>query len=164
MNPKFDFYSFLLKACSGEFFVYAIGRKVMEIYEAHKDEISLSDVTFENLELWHEQITNNRVGGEDPGIEKAEEIAICCFEDLAAQMRNEPVRELHRKWKDRAGIPDDLFVRVRKSKDMGDGIATITVVTDDIVGFRDFFKDPDEFIRMRGEVHFSTADEAKDPE
>lgn len=162
MNPKLDFYSALLTACSGKIFVKSAAQKAVDLYEKYPEEISLPDVTLENIQLWHEQMTNY-VSGEDPGMEKAEEIAICLFEDLVAQMRNEPVRDLHRKWKERAGISDDLFIRVRRSKDLGDGVATITVVTDDIVGFREFFDDPDKFIRMRGEVHFSEAEEAKDP-
>ena len=79
-----------------------------------------------------------------------------------AQMRNEPVRELHRKWKEKAGISDDLFVHVRHSKDLGDGVATITVVTDDILAFCLYMSNPEKFL-YGGEVHFSTAKEAQDP-
>jgi hypothetical protein len=161
MNPKLDFYSLLLKACSGEIFIYEIAHRAIEIYEAHRDEISLSDVTFENIELWHGWMTSCR-GGEDPGIAKAEEIAISCFEDMAPQMRSQPVRDLHKKWVNKAGIPDDLFVHVRRSKDLGDGVATVTVVTDDIEAFRLYMSDPEKFL-FAGEVHFSTAKEAQDP-
>jgi hypothetical protein len=163
MNPKFDFYSKLLLLCrNSEIFIRTLAQDIVEIYEANKNQISLTDVTFENLELWHGQMADCH-GGEDPGIEKAEEIAICAFDDLASQMRSEAVRSLHREWKEEAGISDDLFVHVRRSKDLGDGAAAITVVTDDIRSFRSFFEDPDEYVRMYGEVHFSTAKEVLDP-
>lgn len=163
MNPKFDFYSKLLLLCrNSEIFLRTLALEIVEIFDTNPGEISLPHVTFENLELWHGQIADYG-SGEDPGIEKAEEIAVCAFEDLAPQMRSEAVRSLHREWKKLAGISDDLFVHVRRSKDLGDNAAAITVVTDDILAFRSFFENPDHYIRMIGEIHFSTADEAKDP-
>lgn len=46
---------------------------------------------------------------------------------------------------------------------LGDGVGTLTVVTDDIVKFRKYCEDPDE-VTYSGEVHFSESDEARDPD
>ncbi len=151
-NPKFDFYSKLLTLIQSKGFRHSLAQEVLSIYQANQDEIGLTDVTLDNLELWHGQMHDYRGGKEDDGITKMEEIAISCFEDLATQMRNRSIRLLHMDWKAQAGISGDLFVRFRKTKRLGEGFVTITVVADDESGLKEFLKDPDEFV---GEVHFS---------
>ena len=115
-------------------------------------EITLPDVTLENLEEWYEQYSTNDIHNE--GMAIMETMIEYFFADLATQMRNEPVRDLFMEWKTWSGIPDDLFIHIRKSKDLGCGISTLTVVTDDISAFRRFCEDPDQF-EHSGEVHFS---------
>lgn len=157
-NPKFDFYSKLFLVMRSELFLRAEARSLVELSN-DRPEITLPDVTLENLELWHEQY---KIENEDDGIAIMETMTEYCFADLAAQMRNEPVRDMFLNWKTWSGVPDDVFIHVRKSTDLGDSFATLTVVTDDIAAFRKFCKDPENFY-YSGEVHFSESESAMDP-
>lgn len=158
-NPKFDFYSKLSLVMRSELFLRAEARSLVEMVNDHP-EITLPGVDLDNLEFWHEQY---KMENDDKGIAIMEDLTEHCFSDLAAQMRNEPVRDLFTDWKKWAGIPNDLFIHVRKSTDLGDGVATLTVVTDSIVAFRKYCQDPDE-VTYAGEVHFSESESAMDPD
>ena len=158
-NPKFDFYSKLLLVMRSELFLRMEALSLVEMVNNHP-EVTFTEVTLENLEEWHEWY---KMENDDRGIAIMEDMTEHCFSDLAAQMRNEPVRDLFTEWKRWAGIPNDLFIHVRKSKDLGDGFATINVVTDNIKAFRKYCEDPDE-VTYAGEVHFSQSDAAQDPD
>lgn len=163
MNPKFNFYAKLLKFIKNAGVVMtSLAEEIVEIYDVNKEQISLEDVTLENLLRWHEEINDQNLGGEDPGIEQVEIIAECAFKDFAPQMRSKAVRDLFQKWKSVAGLIDDtdVFIHVRKLKGLGDEVAALTVLTDDTDLFRRFLQEPD------GEwyTHYSESDEVKDPQ
>ena len=158
MNPKFNFYAKLLKFIKNTGVVMTgLAEEIVEIYNTNKEQISLEDVTLENLLRWYEEINDQNVGGEDPGIEQVEIIAESAFKDLATQMRSEAVRDLFQKWKNAAGLTDDtnVFVHLRKLKDLGSGAGVLTVVTDDKDLFRRFLQEPN------GEwyTHYSESDQ-----
>ncbi len=157
-NPKFDFYTKLFLVMRSELFLRAEAQSLVEMVKDHP-EITLTEVTLENLEEWHEQY---KMENSDQGIFIMETMTEHFFIDLASQMRNEPVRDLFTDWKKWAGIPNDLFIHIRKATDLGDGVATLTVVTDDIVKFRKYCEDPDE-VTYAGEIHFSESEAAMDP-
>jgi hypothetical protein len=164
-NPKFDFYAKLYTLIQNKEFKPAIAEEVFAIYSANQAEISLPDVTLENLEVWHECFYREpkegqrmSLGESIEGIEVFEEMVEAVFEDLAPQMRSAAVRELHQDYKQMASIPDDLFIRIRRVKALDETFAAITVVTDNVEKFRLFFTDPEKFA-YSGEVHYTEATE-----
>lgn len=158
-NPKFDFYSKLFLVMRSELFLRAEAKILVGMVNDHP-EITLPDVTLENLEEWHEDY---RLDSGEEGILIMQTMTEYFFADLATQMRNEPVRDLFMDWKRWVGIPNDLFVHVRRSTDLGDGVATLTVVTDNIEKFRKYCEDPDE-VTYAGEVHFSESELVMNPD
>lgn len=134
---------------------------IMEAYEKAEDQLSMS-VSLAELESWERLLKF----GVKPDFfcDNLEEIAKSAFQDLAPQMRNEPVRDLHLKFKEMAGIPTDLFIHARQLRDLGDSVVAVTLVADDVKLFREFMNDPDDFDRKRGKVHFSESEDTKDPE
>ena len=158
-NPKFDFYSTLFRVMRSESFLLAEAKCLLLMVNDYP-EITLPDVTLDNLEEWHEQYSTNDIHNKGMTIMKT--MIEHFFTDLATQMRNEPVRDLFMEWKTWSGILDDLFIHVRKSTDLGCGISTLTIMTDDISAFRRFCEDPDQFGHS-SEVHFSESEMSMDP-
>ena len=157
-NPKFEFYSELLRLLQSAVFDSSLAGRVAEIYEANVTEISLHGVSAGSLETWHQEVKHPKPG-EDYGIELMELIARLAFKDLAPQMRGGLIRDFHRRLKSAAGIPDDLFVHVRRIKELGEDVSAITIVTDDLPGFRKFWENPEKYVRMTGYVHYSESGE-----
>jgi len=138
----------------------AMTRVVPGIVRLCNDRPSLNGFTVEILEDWHKSIVHPPRSGPDKGIELAKSIVEAAFEDLAEQMRSEVVRDLHRVLKKLAGIENNLFIHVRHSKDLGDGVAAMTIVTDDVTFFKELLKD---YVLAHGRVHYSESALAADP-
>lgn len=156
-NPALEFYSkLLLFFGQHNLFMIPVAK---ELAELGKSEFVNLDVDFETLQEWHQAIIDTT----DNDLEILEDIAVQCFEDLAAQMRNESARELMDKWIERALLEKDLFVHLRKSKDLGDGYATVSFVTNNIVRYRLHCTDPQKVL-YAGKVHISVSRKALDPD
>ena len=154
-NPALDFYAKLL--------AYV---KVGAHEEGIKDILSYSDSEHVSLYVDEETLTelDDAVSEEsDKEMEILEDIVAHCFQDLACQMRNEAARELFSHWVDKAGMPDDLFIHLRKSKELGDGFASVSLVTNDIVRYRLFCEKPEKVL-YAGKVWKSYEPGAEDPE
>lgn len=156
-NPALDFYSRLFVFLNFGLFNIPSAKELAELGESTLL-VSL-DVDFETLQEWHESIAQEA----DNNLEILEDIATQCFQDLASQMRNESVRELMDKWIKRALLEDDLFVHLRKTKDLGDSYGAVSVITNDIVKYRVFCQHPEK-VKSKGRVHMSISDEAQDPD
>lgn len=154
-NSALDFYSKLFVLLNFGLFNILSAKELAELGES---EFVSIDVDFETLQEWHESITQEA----DDDLQILEDIATQCFEDLASQMRNEATRELMDKWIKRALLEDDLFVHLRKVKDLGDGYGAISVITNDIVKYKVFCQHPDK-VKAKGRVHMSISDLAQDP-
>lgn len=150
-NPKFDFYSTLFRLMRSESFLRAEAKRLVLMANDYP-EITMPGVTLENLEEWYEKYSIT--GSEKEEFAIMETITDYCFADLAAQMRNESVQQLFLDWKSGSGIPDDLFVHVRKSTDLGNGISSATIVVDDMTAFRRFYNNQD----IRTSAHFSESE------
>ncbi len=149
-NPKLAFYRLLFDFFQVEKFDKTVARALAAAAVTHADKITMPEITFENLKLWHSQYQDQGIPG-DPGVEKFENACGFAFADLASQMRNEAVRELLREWIS----GDDLYVHVRRSKSLGGGFASFTIIVDHEEAFREFMKDPEGF---RGYVKWSETD------
>jgi hypothetical protein len=156
-NTALDFYSKLFVLLNFGLFNIPSARELAELGESTT--LVNLDVDFETLQEWHEAIAQQA----DNDLEILEDIATQCFEDLAGQMRNEAVRELMDKWIKRALLEDDLFVHLRKAKDLGDGYGAVSVITNDIVKYKIFCQHPEK-VKAKGRVHMSISDEAHDPD
>lgn len=143
-NQKFDFYAKLLNFFKNEDASTPHAIELVEIYNSAEGQITLQDVTLDNLIQWHEEVDRENLH-DDPGITFLETVAECFFEDLAPQMRSEAVQDLLYKWREMAGITEDtdVFVHIRNVKMLGDKVATVTLVVNDIERFRELLKDPD---------------------
>lgn len=168
-NPKFDFYAKLLTVLGiGNMFKLDLARKVVEIFTVNRAQIGLLDeVTIEQIGKWHEIIHRDApeggrmtLGQSIEGLDDLEMLSEQIFIDLAPQMRSRAVQDLHFGFKALSCLPDgDLFVHIRRQKDLGNGFAAVTIITDNAEGFRELWADPDEYIRMKGEIHFSLSEE-----
>lgn len=165
-NPKFDFYAKLHTLLWLDHFNQVFAQEVLAIHQSTEVLMSADNVTIETFERWHECLHRKPEEGKGmtlgkyiEGSDIFEVLSEACFEDLSPQMRSEAVRALHQSYKVMAGITGDLFIRVRKVKDLGLGFAALTVVTDNADAFREFWKNPDEYIRMTGHVHYSETSE-----
>jgi hypothetical protein len=156
-NSKFNFYSSLLEfaKCSDHSTRLVYAREIADIHNESED-ISFNG-GFERLEELSLEIQKGRKSFKDSLVF----ITGACFKDLAPQMRNEEVRLLHEKWLDVAENEQDLFIHVRRLKELGDGIVTLTVVSNDPVRFRRFCLNHKNY--PLESVHFSESDEACDP-
>lgn len=157
VNAAFEFYSKLLVLLGGRnLFSIPLAKEICELGESVH--VGLG-VDFEALEEWYRAIDEDA----ENDLEILEDIASQCFGDLAGQMRNEAVRELMDKWIKRALLEDDLFVHLRRSKDLGDGYGAISVITNDIVKYRLFCQYPEK-VKAGGRIHMSISDKAQDPD
>jgi len=159
MNPKFDFYTKLLSFVNTkEIFPENLADAIVELYDTNKKDLSFV-VDMEFLREFHGELDANACRD----VEIMEEIVESLFEDLASQMRSESVRLLLESWQSRCGLGNDLFIHLRRVKSLGDGVASVTMLTSNIAYLREFHEDPDEFIRMHGHVHVSESEASKDP-
>ncbi len=155
-NPKLAFYSLLLEFILSQRFDAALARSLEQAAITHRDQITMPDVTFESLKLWHKQYKSQNLPG-DPGIEKYEEASSYAFADLAPQVKTEAARSLLRHW----ALSDNLYIHIRRSKSYGDGFESLTIVTDSGDTLRELLKNPDSF---SGYVTFSEASEVPETE
>ncbi len=144
-NQKFDFYAKLLNFFKRENASVPHATELVEIYNSEKGQITLQDVTCDNLMQWHEEVGREDLH-DDPGIAFLETITERFFEDLAPQMRNVAVQDLLCKWREMAGITEDtdVFMHIRNVKMLGDEVATVTLVVSDIARFRELLRDPEQ--------------------
>lgn len=154
-NPALEFYSKLLA------FV-----KVGAQTDGIRDILTLG--ASEHVSLYVDEETLTELDDEvsrqgDKEMEILEDIVTKCFQDLACQMRNEAARELFGQWVDKAGMPDDLFIHLRKSKDLGDGFAAVSIVTNDIVRYRLYCSHPEKVL-YAGKVWRSSDIDTEDPD
>jgi len=155
-NPALDFYSKLLAFVK----VGQIGDEGIQ---------SILDLgTSEHVSWFVDEETLNELDDavseqSDKEMEMLEDITIHCFQDLANQMRTEAARELFGQWVEKAGMTDDLFIHLRNSKELGDGFAAVSIVTNDIVRYRRYCSDPEKVL-YAGKVWKSSDASAKDPE
>lgn len=158
-NQKFDFYAKLLNFFKNENVSVPQATALVEIYNSAQGQITLQDVTCENLMLWHEEVGREDLH-DDPGIAFLETITECFFEDLAPQMRNVAVQDLLYKWREMAGITEntDVFVHIRNVKMLGDEVASVTLVVNDITRFRELLRDPEQ----EWHTHVSEQEESSD--
>lgn len=126
VNPIIEFYSkFLYLMKQMEWFDETLAENLVEI--AKNPNITL-EVDVEYLKDSFEKILEDN----DESFELVEEFTMSCFEDLSSQMRTEAARDLFRAWVRHAGNFEDLFIHMKRQKELGDGFAAITIVTNDI--------------------------------
>ncbi len=159
-NPKFDFYTRLHAFLTSKALDEHLLKEVVELYGTDGC-ISVPDVTPENLVKWHECLHREpessqtmTMGEWTEGFDIFEQLTEWEFQDLAPQMRNKAVRILHKKYKKMAEIPTDLFIRLRRVKPLGDGVAVITFVVDDATEFKRFIENQEAF-STDSEYHYS---------
>jgi len=154
-NPALDFYSKLLAFVK----VGAHKAGIEEILDLGASEHISLYVDEETLTELDDEVASEG----DKEMEILEDITVHCFQDLANQMRNEAARELFGQWVEKAGMTDDLFIHLRNSKELGDGFAAVSIVTNDIVRYRRYCSDPEKVL-YAGKVWKSSDASAKDPE
>jgi|GEM_PF-4376612 hypothetical protein len=119
-------------------------KAIVEVYNSSEGEITLPDVSYDNLMLWHKEYMDPNIDG-DSGIERMETITEYVFSDLAPQMRNDAVQNLFEEWKEVAGLADnnDIFIHSRKVNKFGDKSGSITLVVNDTSLFQKFLENPE---------------------
>ena len=154
-NPVLDFYAKLILFLDERVIDKDFIKDLAEM--GNVPGVSL-DIDIETLNDWHNMCANQT----SEEMQVMEDIACRCFNDLSNQMRSEAAREVMERWVGKAGIPDDLFIHLRKSRDLGDGYAAITVVTNNVEMYRLFCAEPTKVL-YAGHVHLSMSASACDP-
>lgn len=149
-NPALEFYSKLLYLLHSGVFIKRLAEDLVEIKDANPDLIKL-DVDLETIEGWYE----SSVTEDDEEMQMKEDITVQCFADLSSQMRTDAARDLFAQWVETAAIPNDLFIHLRKKKELGEKVASVTLVTNDIDKFEEYFKNPQK-CRSVERVHFTS--------
>jgi hypothetical protein len=163
-NAKLAFYSNLANFLANKVTQLDLLARLEQAYNQCREVLSIGEISFyEDIWTWHYEYLDPNLNG-DSGIERMEWLTECLFKDLASQMRNEPVRQLLKRYKEMAGISQDLFIHARKIRNVDGTMAIATVIIDDLAAFRKFFEDPDHFVRMVGHTHYSEVGEVNDSE
>lgn len=174
-NPKFDFYSKLNNLLKGNLFNKELAVEIAELstllFKTPTDPMAeyglvraiVTNLSVDDLEKWHEILSLDSTDWNE-NIHILRNMVKCEFQDLATQMTNEPVRSLHQSLRKIADIPEgDIFLHLRRCKDLGDGFAAMSVVTDDTTALRKFWENQYNYHKLCGDVHYSESFEAKDP-
>lgn len=121
-----------------------IAEKAAEFYERSKGAVSLDGVTPQRLLTWQKEIIS------DDRLRSAARIEIithCLFADLSGHMGSRRVRELYTYFWGLLGHPQDVLIKVTKSSVRPGGIATVTLITNDVSWVKASIGEPTELFR-----------------
>lgn len=148
-NAKYSFYFELLSFLRAELFDPAEARDLVDISNDYP-EITLPEVTFENLSKWYESRRENEI---------FRTMTKHCFADLAVQMRALHVDALFVEWKFFSGLDQELFVHQRNKIDLSGKVVLASIVASDEALFARFWADPGMFLAQGDVVHFSNEED-----
>lgn len=139
-NPPFDFYSGIMKIVRHKKdFDVNLAEKLVNIQNKNKENISFKEIDIKFLEnLWRKANRNISFHEMVSFVNTMRTVAEGCFIDLSGQVRNPLVKELFREM---IKFDPRFFMAIIKSqKDFGDGIVSVTILTNDLSKLKEKIK------------------------